>query len=122
MKLHELKPGEKAEATILGKKTVCWMTESGDVYQDNGTCTNRPAKFDAEMLQADWQLVQEPLPVGEWISEPTQDQLIQQVPEGKRVYVEYGPHRGVFEFCWTTEGAKNLDADPERIYILPDPE
>ena len=58
-------------------ETIKDLLEVADGYQANGSCTNEPARFEAEILQADWQLIPGPLAVGKWLRYTNSNQLPQ---------------------------------------------
>ena len=108
MRLYELKVGEKAshpdfhDVERLNNGDIVWVT----------------SKEVIPVLKANWQLIQEHLPVGEWITNPSLPGL-EAIPKGSMVAIAY-ENGDINTFLWNGR-ERNLEINQNRIYILPDP-
>lgn len=121
MKLHELlevmKPGDFAKQLPSNHKV--YMNEDYELLWEktNGDYVS----LHAGVTKTDWQLIQKPLPVGEWIDPVTAD-IMDRIPAGHRIWCELDSR-----YDWTghsnwVPGRNDLLAGATRIFILPDQE
>jgi len=128
MKLHELlaqmKPGDRARCGALTRQIVVMTDANGLRWLDSDSFL----KVNGANQSEEWQLIQEPLPIGKWIELPTIEQL-RTIQEDAAVVVVWVAR--AYEVWEARKLAKGCEAEPrtslssvprpKRIYILPNP-